>query len=66
MWNKVKGRPKMTGNKKVFCKACYKELKSDHLTRHTKQHSKKIESYPVTNTSVTNNVNNTKSIVSTH
>ena len=25
---------KMTGNKKVLCKVCYKEMRSDNLTRH--------------------------------
>ena len=29
----------MTGNKKVSCKVCYKEMRSDHLTRHMKKHS---------------------------
>ena len=29
----------MTGNKKVSCKVCYREMRSDHLTRHMKQHS---------------------------
>ena len=24
----------MTGNKKVLCKVCYKEMRSDNLTRH--------------------------------
>ena len=46
----------MTGNKKVSCKVCYREMRSDHLTRHMKQHSKRDESNPLTNISVTNNV----------
>ena len=29
----------MTGNKKVSCKVCYREMRSDNLTRHMKQHS---------------------------
>ena len=28
----------MTGNKKVMCKVCYKEMRSDILTRHMKVH----------------------------
>ena len=28
----------MTGNKKVLCKVCYKEMRSDILTRHMKVH----------------------------
>ena len=28
----------MTGNKKVLCKVCYKEMRSDNLTRHMKVH----------------------------
>ena len=28
----------MTGNKKVLCKVCYKEMRSDVLTRHMKVH----------------------------
>ena len=49
----------MTGNKKVLCKVCYREMRSDVLTRHMKQHSKRNESTPVTNISVTNNYNTT-------
>ena len=49
----------MTGNKKVSCKVCYREMRSDHLTRHMKQHLKKNESNPVTNIYVTNNYNTT-------
>ena len=29
----------MTGNKKVSCKVCYREMRSDNFTRHMKQHS---------------------------
>ena len=39
----------MTGNKKVLCKTCYKEMRSDNLARHMKQHFKKNENNPVTN-----------------
>ena len=39
----------MTGNKKVMCKVCYREMRSDVLTRHMKQHSKRNETNPVTN-----------------
>ena len=35
----------------------YKEMRSDTLTRHMKQHSKKNENNPVTNISVTHNYN---------
>ena len=44
----------MTGNKKVMCKVCYREMRSDVLTRHMKQHSKRNESNPTTNIFVTN------------
>ena len=54
----------MTGNKKVMCKVCYREMRSDNLTRHMKQHSKNEESNSTTNISVTSN-NNTTSGVST-
>ena len=47
----------MTGNKKVMCNVCYKEMRSDVLTRHMKQHSKKEELNSTTNISVTNNYN---------
>ena len=47
----------MTGNKKVLCKVCYREMRSDNLTRHMKQHSKRNEGNPVTSISVTNNYN---------
>ena len=39
----------MTGNKKVLCKTCYKEMRRDKLARHMKQHFKKNENNPVTN-----------------
>ena len=39
----------MSGNKKVLCKTCYKEMRSDNLARHMKQHFKKNENNPVTN-----------------
>ena len=52
----------MTGNKKVSCKVCYREMRSDHLTRHMKQHLKKNESNPVTNIYVTNNYNTTSGV----
>ena len=47
----------MTGNKKVKCNVCYREIRSDNVKRHMKQHTKKNESNPVTNISVTNNYN---------
>ena len=40
-----------------MCKVCYREMRSDVLGRHMKQHLKKNESNPVTNISVTNNYN---------
>ena len=52
----------MTGNKKVSCKVCYREMRSDNITRHMKQHSKKNESNPVTNIYVTNNYNTTPGV----
>ena len=52
----------MTGNKKVSCKVCFREMRSDNITRHMKQHSKKNESNPVTNISVTNNYNTTPGV----
>ena len=45
----------MTGNKKVMCNVCYREMRSDVLKRHMKQHSKRNESVPATNILVTNN-----------
>ena len=53
----------MTGNKKVSCKVCYREMRSDVLARHMKQHSKRNESNPVTNISVTKNYNTTSSVL---
>ena len=47
----------MTRNKKVKCIVCYREMRSDNVKRHMKQHTKKNESNPVTNISVTNNYN---------
>ena len=47
----------MGRHKKVMCKVCYREMRSDVLDRHMKQHLKKNESNPVTNISVTNNYN---------
>ena len=55
----------MTGNKKVLCKVCYKEMRSDNLTRHTKQHSNINKNNPAPHISVRHNVYNTKSSVST-
>ena len=52
----------MIGNKRVSCKVCYREMRSDHLTRHMKQHSKRNESNPVTSISVTNNYNSTSGV----
>ena len=40
-----------------MCKVCYREMRSDVLARHMKQHSMRNESSPVTNISVTNNYN---------
>ena len=45
----------MGRHKKVMCKVCYREMRSDVLDRHMKQHLKKNESNPVTNIYVTNN-----------
>ena len=39
----------MRRNKKVMCNVCYREMRSDVLKRHMKQHSKKNESVPATN-----------------
>merc|ERR1711954_129106 len=52
----------MTGNKKVMCKVCYKEMRSDVKTRHMKQHSKRNESNPVTTISSTNHYNTTPGV----
>ena len=54
----------MTGNKKIMCKVCYREMRSDVLSRHMKQHSKRNESNPVTNISVTNHYNTTPGVSS--
>ena len=40
-----------------MCNVCYREMRSDNVKRHMKQHTKKNESNPVTNISVTNNYN---------
>ena len=34
----------MTGNKKITCKVCSKEMRSDHLIRHMKHHSSVLQS----------------------
>ena len=34
----------MTGNKKIMCKVCCREMRSDHLIRHMKQHSSALQS----------------------
>ena len=52
----------MGRHKKVLCKVCYREMRSDHLTRHMKQHSKRNEGNPVTNISLTNNYNTTPGV----
>ena len=39
----------------MMCNVCYREIRSDHLKRHMKQHSKRNESVPATNILVTNN-----------
>ena len=46
----------MGKHQQVICKVCYKEMRSDVLTRHMKQHEKRNEDNPVTNISVTNNI----------
>ena len=46
-----------------MCKVCYREMRSDVLARHMKQHSKRNESNPVTNISVTKNYNTTSSVL---
>ena len=53
----------MTGHKKVSCKVCYREMRSDNIIRHMKQHSKRNESNSVTNISVTKNYNTTSSVL---
>ena len=39
----------------MMCNVCYREMRSDHLKRHMKQHSKRNESVSATNILVTNN-----------
>ena len=34
----------MTRNRKVSCNVCYKEMRSDNLARHMKQHSSALQS----------------------
>ena len=55
----------MGNHKKVMCNVCYREMRSDVLKRHMKQHSKKNESVPATNILVTNNIYNNPPSVST-
>ena len=45
-----------------MCNVCYREMRSDVLKRHMKQHSKRNESVSATNTSVTNNYNTTSGV----
>ena len=45
----------MVRNKQLVCPVCYREMRSDVLKRHMKQHSKRNESVPATNILVTNN-----------
>ena len=45
-----------------MCKVCYKEMRSDHLTRHLKQHTEKDTNNPRTNIYVTNNYNTTSGV----
>ena len=52
----------MGKHKKIMCKVCYKEMRSDHLTRHLKQHSEKVKNNPGTNIYVTNNYNTTSGV----
>ena len=49
----------MGRHKKVMCKVCYKEMRSDVKTRHMEQHSKREESNFTTNTYKTNKNNTT-------
>ena len=39
----TKGTTKYDWKQKVSCKTCYKEMRSDNLARHKKQHFKKNE-----------------------
>ena len=50
----------MGRHKKVMCKVCYKEMRSDVKTRHMEQHSKREEPNSATNTYKTNNYNTTR------
>ena len=52
----------MGKHKKIMCKVCYKEMRSDHLTRHLKQHTEKDTNNPRTNIYVTNNYNTTSGV----
>ena len=45
-----------------MCNVCYREMRSDVLKRHMKQHSKRNESVPPTNISVTSNYNTTSGV----
>ena len=40
----VEGTTTMTGNKKIMCKVCCREMRSDVLARHMKQHSSTLQS----------------------
>ena len=53
----------MGKHKKIMCKVCYKEMRSDHLTRHLKQHSEKDTNNPDTNIYATNNYNTTSGVL---
>ena len=53
----------MGKHKKIMCKVCYKEMRSDHLTRHLKQHSEKDTNNPATNIYGTNNYNTTSDVL---
>ena len=53
----------MVRNKKIMCKVCYKEMRSDVLARHLKQHSEKDTNNPGTNIYVTNNYNTTSAVL---
>ena len=52
----------MGKHKKNMCKVCYKEMRSDNLTRHLKQHSEKDTNNPGTNIYVTNTYNSTSGV----
>ena len=54
---------KMGKNKKVMCKVCYREMRSDNLNRHLKQHSEKDTNNPATNISMTNIYNTTSDVL---